>query len=251
MNTCFKRLSVSATIPKVGFLRGLAVAAVILFAFPIEGRAQLAAPDLKEYRARIVEIYGDKAIVEVDDRRFLVEPVQQDKPFPAEIGADIRIVGQVRENVLVPSMIILPSGSAIQRQTLDSGTTGQPADARNIEGQLRKHKIEAVGRPYRRRNSTVVEGRADDGRKVIALFDSGLRLEEIEEAEHRHIHPRSPEALPEAEVARLVAERGYSSVRLIDQNRFQFLYSVSDSQGQRMELLVDRGGNILRRVWRR
>lgn len=253
MNTCFKRLSVSATILKVGFLRGLAIAAVILFAFPIEGRAQLSAPDLKEYRARIVEIYGDKAIVEVDGRRFLVEPVQQDKPFPVEIGADVRIVGQVQENVLVPSMIILPSGSAIQRQTLDGGATGQPqpADARNIETQLRKHKIEAVGRPYRRRNSTVVEGRADDGRKVIALFDSGLRLEEIEEAEHRHIHPRSPEALAEAEVARLVAERGYSSVRLIDQNRFQLLYSVTDSQGQRMELLVDRGGNILRRAWRR
>src|SRR6266446_385226 len=48
-------------------------------------------------------------------------PVQQDKPFPVEIGADVRIVGQVQENVLVPSMIILPSGSAIQRQTLDGG----------------------------------------------------------------------------------------------------------------------------------
>src|SRR5258708_24129111 len=151
MNTCFQRLSVSATILKVGFLRGLAMAAVILFAFPIEGRAELPAQDLKEYRARIVEIYGDKAIVEVDGRRFLVEPFQQDKPFPVEIGADIRIVGHVRENVLVPSMIILPSGSAIQRQTLDSGTTGQPhpADARNIETQLRKHKIEAVRPPSR------------------------------------------------------------------------------------------------------
>ena len=248
MNTCFKRLSGPAG-------RGLAVAAVftILIAFPIEGRAQVPAPDLKEYRARVVEIYGDKAIVEVDGRRFLVEPFQPDKPFPAEMGAEVRIVGQAQGNILVPSMIILPSGAAIQRQPLDRGATGQPqpGDARNIEAQLRKHGITVVGRPYRRRNSTVVEGRADDGRKVIGLFDSGLRLEEIEEAEHRHVHPRSPEALPETEVARLVAERGYSSVRLVDQSRFQFLYSVTDQQGQRMELLVDRGGNILRRVWRR
>jgi len=60
-----------------------------------------------------------------------------------------------------------------------------------------------------------------------------------------------PPGGPTDTIARLVAERGYSSVRLIDQNRFQFLYSATDSQGQRMELLVDRGGNILRRAWRR
>jgi hypothetical protein len=248
MNPCFKRFFIS---PR----RGLAAAIVVtgLFAFSHEGRSQASAADLSEYRVRILEIYGDKAIVEFDGRRFLVEPLQQDSPFPAGIGTDIRIMGRARGNVLVPSVIMLPSGAALNRQASDSGAAGQPlpADARNIETQLGKHGIALVGRPYRRRNSTVVEGRAEDGRKVIALFDSGLRLEEIEEAEHRRIHPRSPEALPEAEVARLVAERGYSSVRLIDQNRFLLLYSVTDSQGQRMELHVDRGGNILRRVWNR
>lgn len=235
--------------------RGLTVAIAVggLIALSHEAKTQSSAPELKEYRARIVEIYGDKAIVDVDKRRILVEPIEPEKPFPAELNAEVRIVGDTRGNVLVPSVIILPSGVAIRRQVPDLGPKGQPpaTNERSIEGQLRKYGIMVVGRPYRRRNYTVVEGRADDGRRVIAVFDSALRLEEIEEAEYRRIHPRSPEALPEAEIARLVTAHGYSSVRLLDQNRFQFLYSAMDSEGQRMELYVDRAGNILRRVWLR
>jgi hypothetical protein len=86
---------------------------------------------------------------------------------------------------------------------------------------------------------------------VITLFDHNLDLVEIEDAEHRHIHPSSPEALPEAEVAKILLRQGYSSIRLLDQRRFRFFYSVSGPQGERMELHVDRGGNILKRVWLR
>jgi hypothetical protein len=214
------------------------------------GNAEPIASEPSEYRARIVEIYGDKAIVEIDSRRFLVEAIEPGKPFPADVGSDIRIEGRSRGNVLVPSRITLPSGSTVQRAAEGAGQT--PGQDRSIEGQLRDHGITVVGRPYRRRNFTVVEGRGEDGRRVIAVFDSSLRLEEIEEAEHRrHIHPRSPEALSEPEVARLLAGQGYSSIRLIGQNRFQFLYSVTNAKGQQMELQVDRGGNILRRVWLR
>jgi hypothetical protein len=232
---------------------GLAVAivAATVLAFAGEGRAQPQAPTPTEFRARILEIYGDKAIVEIDGRRVLVEALQSDKPFPGEVGAEIQIVGYSRDNVLVPSQITLPSGVSIQRQALETGP-GRPGFGRErIEGQLRELGITAVGRPFRRRHQTVVEGRADDGRRVIASFDRGLRLEEIEETEFRHIHPMSPDALPPMEVAQRLANQGYSSVRLIDQGRFRLLYSVNDRQGQPMELLVDRSGVILRRVWLR
>jgi hypothetical protein len=243
MRTSRKRLSAAL---------GLAVAivAATLLAFTGESRAQAPAPT--EFRARIVEIYGDKAIVEIDGQRFLVEAIQADKPFPSEVGAEIQILGQSRGNVLVPSRITLPSGTTIQRQA-EAGPPREPGlgPDRSIEGQLRELGITAVGRPFRRRHQTVVEGRADDGRRVIASFDRGLRLEEIEETEFRHIHPMSPDALPPMEVARRLASQGYSSVRLIDQGRFRLLYSVTDRQGQPMELLVDRSGAILRRVWLR
>jgi len=233
---------------------GLAVAiiAATLLAFTGEGRAQPQPPAATEFRARIVEIYGDKAIVEIDGRRFLVEAIQSDKPFPGEVGAEIQILGQSRGNVLVPSRITLPSGVSVQRQA-EVGPPREPGlgPDRSIEGQLRELGITAVGRPFRRRYQTVVEGRADDGRRVIASFDRGLRLEEIEETEFRHIHPMSPDALPPMEVARRLASQGYSSVRLIDQGRFRLLYLVNDRQGQPMELLVDRSGAILRRVWLR
>jgi hypothetical protein len=235
--------------------RGFALAIVVasLLTFTSEGKAEPQNHDLTEFRARIVEIYGDKAIVEVDGRRFLVESIQSDRPFPGDVGSEIQILGRSRGNVLLPSRITLPSGVSFQRPAVDPGAAKQPGQAqdRSIEAQLRDHGITVVGRPYRRRNYTIVEGRADDGRSVIALFDRGLRLEEIEEAEHRHIHPRSPEALPEAEVARRLASQGYSSIRLIDQSRFRFLYSVTGPRGQQMELHVGRGGSILRRVWLR
>jgi len=95
MNTCFKRLSVSATILKVCFLRGLAMAAVILFAFPHEGRAQLAAPDLKEYRARIVEIFLTLLRIRCDeellDESLQMRDVETRWIINLEIDADVRI----------------------------------------------------------------------------------------------------------------------------------------------------------------
>jgi hypothetical protein len=242
MHTPRKRLSAA-----LGLV--VAIVAATLLAFTGEGRAQ--APAATEFHARIVEIYGDKAIVEIEGRRFLVEAIQSDKPFPGEVGAEIQIVGESRGNVLVPSQITLPSGASIQRQAVTPGP-GRPGGGwERIEGQLRELGITAVGRPFRRRHQTVVEGRADDGRRVIASFDRGLRLEEIEETEFRHIHPMSPDVLPPMEVTRRLTNQGYSSVRLIDQGRFRLLYLVNDRQGQPMELLVDRSGAILRRVWLR
>ncbi len=153
---------------------------------------------------------------------------------------------------MIPSRIILPSGAVFQSPS-DPGA-GSPVLSdrdRTIDGQLAAHGIEVTGRPYRRRNQTVAAGRRNDGRNVIASFDHNLRLVEIEEAEHKHIHPSSSEALPEAEVAKLLAKRGYSAIRLLDQSRFRFLYAVSGPQDERMELHVDRAGNILKRVWLR
>src|SRR5262245_35612415 len=97
---------------------GLAVAivAATLLGLAGEGRAQPQPPVPTEFRGRIVEIYGDKAIVEIDGRRFLVEAIQSDKPFPADVGSEVQILGESRGNVLVPTQITLPSGVSIQRQ---------------------------------------------------------------------------------------------------------------------------------------
>src|SRR6266508_5701384 len=133
MHTSCKRLCTSAA-------HGLAVAivAATLLAFTGEGRAQPQAPIPTEFRGRIVEIYGDKAIVEIDGRRFLVESIQSDKPFPGDMGAEIQVLGYSRGNVLVPSRITLPSGVSIQRQALESGPGREPGvgQDRGIEEQL-------------------------------------------------------------------------------------------------------------------
>jgi hypothetical protein len=230
-----------------------AVAVAILAVATYGSKAEPQAADVASYQARVVEIYGDKAIVEIDGQRHLVEPIAPGRAFPSDAGSEIRIVGHRRGNILIPSRIVLPSGSVVQSPP-DPGLASMPAPSekdRTIAGQLATHGIEVTGRPYRRRNHTVVAGRGKDGRSVIASFDHNLRLVEIEEAEHRHIHPSSPEALPEAEVAKLLAKRGYSTILLLDQSRFRFLYSASGPQGERMELHLDRGGNILKRVWLR
>lgn len=229
----------------------IAVAVAIFALVSADGKAEPQTSDVATHQARVVEVYGDKAVVEIKGRRFLVEPVAPGRPFPAGIGAEIQIVGQHRANVLIPVRIVLPSGAVVQASP-GSGTPAAPEKDRTIENELAAHGITVSGQPYRRRNFTVVAGRTKEGRSVIASFDHNLRLVEIEDAEqHRHIHPNSPEALPEPEVAKLLAKQGYSSIRLLDQRRFRLLYSVSGPRDERMELLVDRGGNILRRVWLR
>lgn len=227
--------------------RLIVLAAVAIFSLVSGGsKAEPQASDVATHQARVVEVYGDKAIVEIKGRRFLVEPMAPGQPFPADVGSEIQIVGRQRANVLIPARIVLPSGAVVQ------APSGSPARDRTIESELAAHGITVSGQPYRRRNYTVVAGRTKEGRSVIAAFDHNLRLVEIEDAErHRHIHPSSPEALPEPEVAKLIAKQGYTSIRLLDQSRFRFLYSVTGPRDERMELLVDRGGNILRRVWLR
>lgn len=230
--------------------RRLFAAVAILAVMTCGSKAEPQASDTGTYQARVVEVYADKAIVEIDGRRVLVEPIAPGQAFPADVGVAIQIVGRQRGNVLIPIRIILPSGAIVQSPSVATKPTPSGKDG-TIESQLAAHGIEVTGRPYRRRNQTVVAGRASDGRSVIASFDHNLRLVEIEDAEHRHIHPSSPDALPEAEVAKLLAKLGYSSILLLDQSRFRFLYSVSGPKGERMELHVDRGGNILKRVWLR
>ena len=213
-------------------------------------KAEPQASDVATYQARVAEVYGDKAVVEIDGRRFLVEPLAPGQPFPAGVGSNIQVVGRQQGNVLIPRRIVLPSGAVVEAPPATDKSAPTEKD-RTIEGQLATLGIDVTGRPYRRRNYTVVAGRTKDGRSVIASFDHNMQLVELQDAEHRHIHPGAPGALSEPEIARLLAERGYSSIRLLDRSRFLFLYAVSGPQGERMELHVDRGGNILKRVWLR
>lgn len=233
-----------------GLLAALAAAILAVVASTHISQAEPQAPDAVTYTARVLEVYADKAIVDIGGRRVLLEPIAPGQAFPGDIGAEIQVVGQQRGNTLLPSRIILPSGAVVQAPSDTSNPVLSDRD-RSLERQLAAHRIEITGRPYRRRNHTVVAGRRSEGGNVIASFDHNLRLVEIEDAEHKHIHPSAPEALPEADVAKLLAKRGYSAIRLLDQSRFRFLYAATGPQDERMELHVDRAGNILKRVWLR
>jgi hypothetical protein len=235
---------------------------IILLALLILAAAgQAAAQDRQavDLRARVVEVFGDKAIVESGGERLLVEPIAPDKAFPAAVGSEIGIAGQRMGNVLTPSRVTLPSGAIVQREAPRAPSAAAPSapppDAapgdRSLAGQLAREGITMVGSPYRKRYYTEVAGRTADGRMVIASFDHSGRLQEIEDAEDRHIHPQSPEALPAPEVERRLAALGFTSIRLLDQRRYRFFFSVVDSRGDQLELHVDRAGNILKKVWLR
>jgi hypothetical protein len=212
-----------------------------------------------DLRARVVEVFGDKAIVASNGERLLVEPIAPDKEFPARVGADIEIAGSRIGNVLTPSRVTLPSGVAVEREASrapsPAASSAPPPDAapgdRSLAGQLAREGVTIVGSPYRKRYYTEVAGRTADGRMVIASFDHGGLLREIEDADHRHVHPQSPEALPQAEVERRVGGLGFTSIRLLDQRRYLFFFSAVDPRGDPMELHVDRAGNIVKRVWLR
>jgi hypothetical protein len=207
-----------------------------------------------ELRARVVELFGDKAIVESAGERLLVEPIAAGQAFPAAIGSEIAIAGFRIGNVLTPSRVTLPSGAVVERAAPPappaSAPDATPGDG-SLAAQLAREGITMVGPPYRKRHATEVAGRTADGRMVIASFDQGGRLREIEDADHRHVHPQSPEALPAAEVERRLGALGFTSIRLFDQRRYLFFFSAVDPRGEPMELSVDRAGNILKRVWLR
>jgi hypothetical protein len=221
------------------------IALLALLVLPAIGDGAAQERQAVDLSARVAEVFGDKAIVESGGERLLVEPVATDKAFPAGIGSEIRIAGDRVGNVLTPRRVTLPSGSVVEREAPPDA--GEPS----LAGQLAREGVTIAGPPYRKRHATEVAGRRADGRMVIATFDRAGRLQEIEDADHRHIHPQSPEAIPAAEVERRLSALGFTSVRLIDQRRYLFFFSAVDPRGDAMELHVDRAGNILKKIWLR
>lgn len=203
--------------------------------------------------ALVVEVYGDKALVEIDSRRFLVEPLSAGTPFPAAPGSRIDIAGRRDGNVVTPERLTLPSGDVVRAAGAGAagGSTAPPSPAAvpSVEDQLAREGITPLDGPYRKHRFTEVIGRDAAGRKQIVLFDPNGRLREIEDAEHRHVDPDSPAAVGAAEVEGRLRAAGYASVQLLDQRRYRFLFSAVSGRGEPMELTVDRGGNILKRVW--
>jgi hypothetical protein len=233
--------------------RIITVLALLTLATGVTAAQDRQAVDL---RARVVEVFGDKAIVDSGGERLLVEPIAPDKAFPAAVGAEIGITGFRLGNVLTPDRVTLPSGATVGRETSPAiSPSATPPDSapgdRSLAGQLAREGVTMVGPPYRKRSYTEVAGRTADGRMVIASFDHSGVLREIEDADHRHIHPQSPEAIPQAEVEHRLGALGFKSIRLIDQRRYLFFFSVVDSRGDPMELHVDRAGNILKKIWLR
>ncbi len=61
-----------------------AVAVAVLAAVGTgDSKAEPQATNVATYRARVVEVYADKAIIEIDGRRFLLEPIAPGQAFPA------------------------------------------------------------------------------------------------------------------------------------------------------------------------
>src|SRR5262245_9470738 len=94
-----------------------------------------------DIRARVVEVFGDKAIVESGGDRLLVEPIAPDQAFPAAIGTEIGIAGSRVGNVLTPDRVTLPSGASLEaaRAPSSAAASTRPADAapgdRSLAGQ--------------------------------------------------------------------------------------------------------------------
>ncbi|MCC6888575.1 MAG: hypothetical protein IT536_08585 [Hyphomicrobiales bacterium] len=228
--------------PVIGLIAALALLATALTAV---GRAE----DVP-LSGRVVEVFGDRAIVESEGRRYLVGPLVAGEGFPAGVGELVQIVGPRQGNVIVPQRLVLASGAVVNATPATDGASPLRG-LRSIDAQLKRYGVVATERPYRRRNQTVVAGQTGDGRRVIATFDHSLRIEEIEDADHRHIHPNAPEALTPQAVMQRLEKQGYGSIRLLDQSRYRLLFAATGPAGERMELHVDRGGSIFKRVWLR
>ena len=219
----------------------------------LTARPEPQASDAVTYQARVVEVYADKAIVEINGQRFLVEPVISGQAFPADIGAEIQVVGQQRANVIIPTRIVLPSGAVVSSPS-DAGEAGNSAPSEAD----RSHRGPARRSWHHGDRPSLPPAQSDDRPRPHQRRSRRDRLVRSQPAPRGNRRGRtsahslnSRESLPEAEIAKLLAKQGYSSIVLLDQTRFRFLYSVSGPKGERMELHVDRGGNILRRVWLR
>jgi hypothetical protein len=201
---------------------------------------------------KIVEIFGNRFILDVAGERTLVEPSGGQRALLAIVNDNVRVEGQrtgalIRaEHVFRGTERMLQPGPVAEPNALP--TMAVPPERTGIAAILQSLNIIPIGAPVRKKHHTEILGRMPDGRTVYVSLDRSDRLWEIEDADYDK-KSAVPRGLTRDDYARLAREAGFTPTGGFEQKRHHAELQVTNRRGERLELHVDLAGTIYKQVW--
>jgi hypothetical protein len=206
---------------------------------------------------KVVEVFGNRFILDAAGERALVEPSGDQPVLSARVGDNVRVEGQrigalIRaERVFRGTEPVLGPGPGAAPTALSPSATppvAVPPERTGITAILQDLSITPIGAPVRKKHHTEILARMPDGRTVYVSLDRSDRLWEIEDAEHDK-KTAVPRGLTRDDYARLAREAGFTPTGGFEQKRHHVELGVTNRRGERLELHMDLAGTIYKQMW--
>jgi hypothetical protein len=220
---------------------------------PIVSGAVSALAETRSSEGRIVELFGDRFILESDGQRVLVEPFEpQPAPFAGKLDDRVTVLGVGRGPLLRARRIVAADGRILldERQAAQaSGPDAPGAIPSALAATLERLALSPVGVAVRKKHHTEITARMADGRAVFVGFDRSGRLLEIEDAAYDRERGRHGRPLRPAELQEIARKAGFTPTGEFDEKKHHTELGVRNAAGERLELHIDRAGYIYKQVW--
>jgi hypothetical protein len=206
---------------------------------------------------KVVEIFGNRFILDAAGERSLVEPTGNQPMLSASVGDNVRVEGQrvgalIRaERIFRGTELVLAPGPDTAPTALSPTITppaAVPPERTGITAILQDLSLTPIGAPVRKKHHTEILARIPDGRTVYVSLDRSDRLWEIEDAEHDK-KSAVPRGLTRDDYARLAREAGFKPNGGFEQKRNHVELEVTNRRGERLELHIDLAGTIYKQIW--
>lgn len=198
---------------------------------------------------KVVELFGNRFILDAAGERTLVEPFGSQRLLSANVGDNVRIEGQRTGALLTAERVFRGSEPVLAP---GPGTTAPPVtvptEQTGIAAILQDLGVTPIGAPVRKKYHTEILARMPDGRTVYVSLDRSDRLWEIEDAEHEK-KSAVPRGLTRDDYARLAREAGFTPTGGFEQKRNHIELEVTNRRSERLELHMDLAGTIYRQIW--
>ena len=187
----------------------------------IEAQSPARSPELT-VTGRVTDVVGRRFLIDGDQGRTLVDPVDAPNSLNISSGDRISVTGSVLDGILLARRIVTIDGTLLFERSAGSSLG-------NVDATLASLHLTPTSPPVRKKRKVEVATQTAEGRKVYVTFDRFGRIDEIEDADHDKKRVVAMRTLTRTEFEELARRAGLSR---------QTLYAAEAGQPSRIDTLI-------------
>jgi len=224
------------------FLIALALASILAAtAHGIQAQSPSRSPELT-VTGRVTDVVGRRFLIDADQGRTLVDPVDAPSSLNLSPGDRISVTGSVLDGILLARRIVTVDGALLFERSAGPGLS-------NVDATLASLHLTPTSSPVRKKRKVEVTAQTAEGRKVYVTFDRFGRIDEIEDADHDKKRVVAIRTLARTDFEELARRAGFEPLDDFEQKKDSVEILVRNRSGELLELHMDRNGYIYKREW--